>query len=144
MTTSPSTLNTAADPLIVAVGVLIEDQRVLLAQRRGDVHLARLWEFPGGKAEPGESIAEALRREFLEELDIQVLVSEPLMDLAHNYPEKSVLLRVHRVTHYRGDAHGREGQAVGWFRLEQLNELAFPDANWPILDYVRRELASSK
>ena len=72
----------------VAAGILIDQRgRVLLMQRLPGKHLAGLWEFPGGKLEPGETIEQALVRELDEELDIEVLGSEPLISLPWRYPE---------------------------------------------------------
>ena len=79
--------NTAADPqpVHVAVGVILDSsRRVLLTRRAADSHQGGLWEFPGGKVEPGESLAVALARELHEELGIRVRRSSPLLEVRHD------------------------------------------------------------
>ena len=97
----------------VAVAV-IQDAlgRVLLSRRPEQVHQGGLWEFPGGKLEQGESLSHALRREILEELGLQVMDHQPLIAITHHYPDRSVLLDVHRVTEYLGEPHGLEDQPL--------------------------------
>lgn len=118
----------------VAVGVLLDDQdRVLIARRPLHVHQGGLWEFPGGKVEPGEEIQRALQREFEEEVGITPLAAIPLLKIAHAYPDKSVLLDVWLFRDYSGTASGREGQAIEWRPLVDLRAADFPAANAPIL-----------
>ncbi len=89
----------------VAAGILIDDRdRVLLMQRLPGKHLAGLWEFPGGKLEPGETIDEALVRELDEELGIEVLASTPLISLPWRYPEKTVRLHLTEIDTAASDA----------------------------------------
>ncbi|MDQ2075097.1 Nudix family hydrolase [Marinimicrobium sp. ABcell2] len=118
----------------VAVGVL-EDElgRVLIARRPDHVHQGGLWEFPGGKVDPGETLDLALRRELWEELGIQVQATEPLIQIRHHYPDKSVLLDVHKITRFEGEPHGNEGQPVQWVKPHRLREYRFPAANVPII-----------
>lgn len=132
--------NTAPDILQVAVGVLIENGRVLVAKRLAGVHLAGHWEFPGGKIEPGESLEDAVKREFHEELNIQVFGVNSLMEISHKYPDQEVLLKVCRLDGFTGDLHGVEGQQVYWCNAVELEKLQFPPANSLILEYVAREL----
>lgn len=119
----------------VAVGV-IEDPRgdIMIARRPDTAHQGGLWEFPGGKVDPGESLEAALARELKEELDIEVLASEPLIEIHHDYPDKSVWLQVRRVTRFAGEARGNEGQPVRWVAPDRLSEYDFPAANRPILN----------
>ena len=120
--------------LHVAVAVIRDEQgRVLLSRRREGTHLAGLWEFPGGKVEPGESIDQALRREIHEETDLEVLAHRPLIGIRHHYPEKSVFLDTHLVTAWSGEAHGREGQEIVWCETTTLGKYALPEADKPIL-----------
>lgn len=114
---------------VVAAVIRQNDGRLLLAQRPAHKHQGGLWEFPGGKVENGESLAVALRRELAEELGLRVLSSRPLLTLDHDYPDLSVRLHFREVLAWQGEAHGREGQRVNWWRPEQLHQLAFPDAN---------------
>jgi 8-oxo-dGTP diphosphatase len=118
----------------VAVGV-IEDGtgRVLITRRREDAHQGGLWEFPGGKVEPGETVIEALRRELAEELGIGIASSEPLIRVPYDYPDKRVRLDVHRVQPTDQRAVAREGQAMRWVDPAELTGFAFPPANAPIV-----------
>lgn len=113
-----------------------EDQQVLLAKRLESAHQGGLWEFPGGKVETGETVSDALARELKEELDIDVLDSGPLIQIRHDYPDKSVLLDVWHVWRYAGDPRGVEGQVIEWVSKGALRERAFPAANVPILTAV--------
>ncbi len=121
-------------PIHVAVAV-IENARgeFLLARRPEHVHQGGLWEFPGGKVEPGEDIRAALDRELHEELGITARHARPLLRVRHDYPDKSVLLDVWRVTAMHGTPHGREGQTVVWVAPAELRRYQFPRANAPII-----------
>jgi 8-oxo-dGTP diphosphatase len=118
----------------VAVGILIDPQgRVLITRRAPQTHQGGLWEFPGGKVEPGETIVDALARELKEELGVTVLISEPFMTLDHDYGDQCVCLAVHRVTSWRGEPSGMEGQPLAWQQPKNLTDWPFPAANQPIL-----------
>lgn len=121
-------------PLQVAVGVVINrEDKVLVALRAAHRHQGGLWEFPGGKVEPGESIQAALTRELWEEFGIHITHARPLLRIPHTYPDRRVLLEVWRVTHYTGEPCGREGQAWRWMTPAELSTLSFPAANLPIV-----------
>jgi len=124
-----------ADGLIhVAAAALVDaDGRVLLARRHDDSHQGGLWEFPGGKLEERESIAEGLRRELHEELGVEVVSHRPLIRIAHHYPDRRVLLDVHRVDAWRGEPHGREGQPLAWVPKASLRDYPMPAADVPIV-----------
>jgi 8-oxo-dGTP diphosphatase len=99
----------------VAVAVLLRrDGRVLLAQRLPGTPYAGYWEFPGGKVEPGESIAHALARELDEELGIEVTRAAPWLTQRYVYPHAHVELSFFRVFAWRGEPTGRDGQAIAW------------------------------
>ena len=118
----------------MAVGILIDPQgRVLITRRAPQTHQGGLWEFPGGKVEPGETIVDALARELKEELGVTVLISEPFMTLEHDYGDQCVFLAVHRVTSWRGEPSGMEGQPLAWQQPKNLTGWPFPAANQPIL-----------
>lgn len=122
----------------VAVGVVIdESNHVLVSLRAKQAHQGGLWEFPGGKCEPGEAIEEALRRELEEELGIQVISDAPLCKIAHDYGDKRVLLEVRRVLSFAGEPKGREGQAVRWAAISSLETTQFPAANGPIIRRIQ-------
>lgn len=123
------------DPTVkVAVGVVRDEAgRVLVALRQSGQHLAGLWEFPGGKIEPGESCEQALHRELYEETGIQLVTSRSLIVIRHQYPQKTVELDVRLVESFTGTARGREGQQIRWVNAQDLPQLAFPEANRPIV-----------
>ncbi|MBA4502447.1 Nudix family hydrolase [Marinobacterium marinum] len=125
--------------LIHVAAAVIRDRsgRILIARRPDDKHQGGLWEFPGGKVEAGEPVADALARELKEELGIQVTSARPLIRIPHHYPDKSVLLDVWEVDDFKGEAHGAEGQPVCWVMPDVLDDYAFPAANTPILAAAR-------
>jgi len=125
-------------PIHVAVAVIQDDQgRVLLSRRPEGVHQGGLWEFPGGKLEEGEDLAQGLIREIREELGLRVISYRPLISVVHHYPDKSVKLDVHRVTDFVGTPHGREGQPLAWVAPDALTDYPMPAADGPIINAVR-------
>jgi 8-oxo-dGTP diphosphatase len=127
-----------AAPVHVAVAVLRDARgRVLITRRHADSHQGGLWEFPGGKVEPGEDLAAALRRELHEELGIAIGAHRPLLRVRHDYGDKRVLLDVHEVLGFEGEARSCEGQPLRWVEEQELEDFAFPAANEPILRAVR-------
>jgi 8-oxo-dGTP diphosphatase len=124
----------------VAAGIIADAAGAILITRRPDhAHQGGLWEFPGGKVEVDETVGAALQRELLEELGIIIQVAEPLFLVRHAYPDKTVLLDVWRVTAWRGEPHGREGQPLRWVSPAGLADFAFPAADRPIIAWLRRE-----
>ena len=122
------------DPVHVAVGVLRNDQgQVLISLRADEAHQGGLWEFPGGKVEPGESVELALSREFEEELGICVHSCTPFIQISHDYEDKSVLLDVWNVQSFSGVPRGREGQQIEWRAQSALCVDDFPRANARII-----------
>ncbi|MFK8042219.1 8-oxo-dGTP diphosphatase MutT [Congregibacter sp.] len=118
----------------VAVAVILGDhEQVLLTQRHANSHQGGLWEFPGGKLEPGESLSSALIRELREELGIEVSAHYALLQIEHDYGDKRVLLDVHCVTEFDGEPSPCEGQPMRWVDVTELGDYAFPQANEPIL-----------
>ncbi len=127
------------NPKVVHVAVAVifgADGRILVAKRPDDKHQGGLWEFPGGKVEEGEDVREALQRELQEEIAISVSEFTPLIQICHDYPDKSVLLDTWAVSGITGEARGNEGQPVQWVKPEELSMLQFPEANQPILDTI--------
>jgi len=123
-----------ANPAVdVAVGILADRGRVFITRRFSGSHQGGKWEFPGGKIEPGENAFSALKRELREELGVTVGQAVPFMQVRHAYPDREVFLDVWRITEYQGTPHGHEGQEARWIPCKDLPQLAFPEADWPIL-----------
>ena len=116
---------------VAAAAVFDDRQRVLICRRPPHAHQGGLWEFPGGKLEPGETIESALRRELREEVGINVISTRPLIRVHHDYPDRNVLLDVWRVERFSGRAAGHEGQPVRWVLPGELSRYRFPAANPP-------------
>jgi 8-oxo-dGTP diphosphatase len=118
----------------VAAGVILNSRReVLLALRPLNKHKGGLWEFPGGKVEPGETVQQALARELLEEVNLVVLESSQLLVVDYDYGDKLVKLEAWLVTSHVGIPQGSEGQEIMWARIDNLQSYAFPEANTPIV-----------
>ena len=121
---------------MVAV-ILNHRDEVLIALRKPLGHQGGLWEFPGGKREPGEPPLQALHREIREEVGLGLLASHPLCRVEHRYADKHVLLDVHLVGRYAGEPAGREGQRVEWRARRRLCAADFPAANARIVELLR-------
>lgn len=114
---------------IVVVAAVVEANDSFLVTRRPDgVHLAGMWEFPGGKIGPAESHADALTREMREELDAEVDVHDLVFETVHAYPERTVALYFYRCT-LRGQPRPLLGQQMRWVRRADLPSLGFPPAD---------------
>lgn len=137
--TGPARLNAAnglahdpRPPLHVVAGVVRDARgRVLLTQRTPDRELAGLWEFPGGKCEPGESPEAALARELREELGIDAVVGDALIRVPQCHAGRRLVLDVRCIERFSGEPHGREGQAIEWTPLAALRGYAVPPADRP-------------
>lgn len=123
---------------VVAAAITDVRGRLLLARRGNGRDLAGLWEFPGGKREPGESDEQALVRELREELDITVQVGAPLIQVPQEYPDKFLRLDVRRVTLWNGMPRGVEGQALAWVPLEKLQRYPMPPADQPVVAMLQQ------
>ncbi|HWE16385.1 MAG TPA: (deoxy)nucleoside triphosphate pyrophosphohydrolase [Hyphomicrobiaceae bacterium] len=123
------------DILLVAACALVDpDGRVLLARRPPGRPLAGLWEFPGGKVEPGETPEAALIRELKEELDIEVPAKclAPLSFASHSYPEFHLLMPLYVCRRWKGDIAPLQGQQLAWVRAQKLTDYAMPPADEPL------------
>jgi 8-oxo-dGTP diphosphatase len=125
----------------VAVGVILDaDRNILITRRAPDAHQGDLWEFPGGKVEAGETLTQALARELREELGIVIGRTSALLEVRHDYGDKSVLLDVHVVWEFSGEARPLEDQPMVWVAPAELGNYVFPAANEPIVKAVNRLL----
>ncbi len=119
----------------VAVAVIVgDDGRILIARRPDDKHMGGYWEFPGGKVEDSEDTRVALNRELKEELDIEAGHFQKLIEVRHDYPDKTVLLDTWRASELKGTPKGNEGQEIKWVEVAELPEINFPPANVPIVN----------
>lgn len=129
----------ASAPIDVAVGILMKaNGDILFARRPAGKPYAGYWEFPGGKVEAGESVADALKREFIEELGVEVVSAEPWCGVEHVYPHAHVRLHFHISRDWRGEPQSLEGQAFAWqgsVDLEPILPATIPLLEW--LDRVR-------
>ena len=125
--------------LVSAVVLVDADGRVLLAQRPEGKSMARLWEFPGGKVEPGESPEHALIRELQEELGINTWESclAPLTFASHGYDDFHLLMPLFACRKWEGTPQPREGQTLAWARPTQLRDYPMPPADIPLIPILR-------
>ena len=126
--------------LVAAAAILNSQGKLLIAKRPDDKHQGGLWEFPGGKVEPTESVEAALKRELKEEIGIEVLQCEPLVRIEHDYSDKSVVLDVWIVSSFSGEAVGLEGQPIEWINPADMDAFQFPEANLPIISALKARL----
>lgn len=118
----------------VAVGVIKRDHMIYLSKRHDSLHQGGKWEFPGGKKEADETIAQALSRELLEEVNIEVLNQRPLMVIEHDYGDKKVRLDVRVVDKFNGEPSPQESQQARWVKIADLAQYDFPAANVAIVE----------
>lgn len=130
-------------PVIVVAGVLFEEGRVLLTQRKKGAHLEGLWELPGGKIDPDEDPRDALVRELREELGIDVTVGAPIEVTSFRYPEKRVLLLFFEVTRTSTSPTARALDVADlvWATRADLDRLEFPAADIAVLARIRDRVA---
>lgn len=125
--------------LVAACALIDTDNRILLAQRPEGKTLAGLWEFPGGKLEPGETPEEALVRELSEELGITTKVAclAPLTFASHSYESFHLLMPLFVCRRYEGIPQGREGQRIKWVKPSALREYPMPPADEPLIPILQ-------
>jgi 8-oxo-dGTP diphosphatase len=124
-------------PIDVAVGILMRPNGdVLLGQRPAGKPYAGYWEFPGGKVERDESILDALKREFVEELGIAIVSAEPWCGVEHVYEHAHVRLHFYICRDWRGEPQSLEGQAFAW--QGQLSVAPLLPATIPLIEWLNR------
>jgi 8-oxo-dGTP diphosphatase len=128
---------------VVAVALVDRDNRVLVAQRPTGKSLAGLWEFPGGKIEPGETPETALARELAEELGIHVAESalHPLTFVSHAYANFHLVMLLFSCRDWNGTPVGQQGQPLRWEKPDALSALPMPPADVPLLAAIKAFVA---
>ncbi len=125
--------------LVSAVALIDPDGRVLLTQRPEGKSMAGLWEFPGGKVEPGETPEACLIRELHEEIGIDTWESclAPLTFASHGYEDFHLLMPLFACRKWSGIASGREGQQLAWVKPNRLRDYPMPAADVPLIPILR-------
>lgn len=125
--------------LVAAVALIDRDGRVLLAQRPEGKSMAGLWEFPGGKVEPGETPEACLIRELHEELGIDTWASclAPLTFASHTYPDFHLLMPLFACRKWQGIPQGKEGQSLSWAAPNRLRDYPMPPADIPLIPILQ-------
>ena len=123
---------------VVACALIDTDNRVLIAQRPEGKQLAGLWDFPGGKLEPGERPEQTLIRELQEEIGITVKEAclAPLTFASHAYDDFHLLMPLYICRRWEGDVIAREGQHLAWVRANKLRDYPMPAADIPLIPHL--------
>ncbi|KRA98140.1 NTP pyrophosphohydrolase [Devosia sp. Root685] len=121
--------------LVVACALIDTDRRVLIAQRPEGKHMANMWEFPGGKVEPGETPEAAIIRELREELDVETKEAclAPLSFASHTYEHMHLLMPLYVCRRWQGTPIAKEHQALKWVRPQALRDYPMPPADEPLI-----------
>lgn len=133
-------MNTITTPPHKIIGVAViwnDQQQILIDRRRPEGVMGGLWEFPGGKIEPGETVEECIQREIQEELGILIEVGERLITIDHTYTHLRVTLTVHHCRLLKGIPQPLECAEVRWVSLDELDQFTFPEANSEIIAALR-------
>ncbi|NES85088.1 MAG: 8-oxo-dGTP diphosphatase MutT [Moorea sp. SIO2B7] len=125
----------------IGVGVIRNDQGLILIDRRpADGLLGGLWEFPGGKIEPNETVQDCIKREILEELAIEIEVGDHLITVNHAYSQFQITLFVHYCRYLGGEPQLIECDEIRWVTLEEIDQFTFPTANTQIIAALRQQI----
>jgi mutator protein MutT len=122
----------------VVAAVIQKNGKILITQRPDDVHLARLWEFPGGKVEAGESLERALQREIREELGVGIVVGDEFYTVEHEYPEKTVRLHFFNCEVRDGEPAALGVADLRWVSPGELPQFEFPPADKELIEKLQR------
>ncbi len=128
------------------IGVAViwnENHQVLIDRRLQHGLLGGMWEFPGGKIEPGETVEECIRREILEELDIVIEVGDRLIEIEHVYSHFRVTLNVYHCSHLSGEPKPIECDEIRWVTLDEIDQYPFPKANEKIIAALKQKVQSN-
>src|SRR5271170_6437119 len=124
----------------VSAALIFRHGKLLITQRHAKSHLGGLWEFPGGKREPGETFEQCLVREIREELGVQISVGKLFEEIAHDYPEKSVHLKFFICELLSGEPQPLDCAAVKWIEKAELANFEFPAADAQLLEKLKASL----
>ena len=127
--------------IVVLAAIIERDGRFLLTRRLKGTHLADLWEFPGGKCEPGETHDACLRRELLEELGVASEIGEEILVTEHSYPERTVRLHFRRCQ-LQDEPRPLLGQAMRWASRDELTSIDFPAADRELIELLTSSSSS--
>lgn len=126
-------------PIVVVLAAIVErDGRLLVTRRLEGTHLAGLWEFPGGKCDPGETHEACLARELLEELGVASNIGPEMLTVEHAYPERTVRLHF-RSCQIAGEPKPLLGQEIRWIDRMNLTSLRFPEADRELIELLSRQ-----
>ena len=124
---------------IIGVAVIWNNKgEILIDRRRQKGVMGGLWEFPGGKIEPGETLEQCIKREIYEELGINIEVGDRLITIDHTYIHLRVTLTVHHCRHLAGVPQPLECDEVRWVSVDELDQFAFPEANTQIITALQQ------
>lgn len=126
------------EPIAVAAGILVRDERILICQRHHAEAYPLQWEFPGGKLQPGESPEAALRRELEEELDVEATAGPEVFRLRHRYPDRYVEVIFFRVDSFRGEPRNRVFESIAWVTRHELASYEFLEADRELVRRIAR------
>ena len=121
----------------VSAALIFRDRKLLITQRHAKSHLGGLWEFPGGKREPGETFEQCLVREIREELGVEISVGELFEEISHDYPEKSVRLKFFTCKLLSGEPEPLDCADVKWVTKMELADFEFPAADVQLLQKLK-------
>ncbi|MBN2059341.1 MAG: 8-oxo-dGTP diphosphatase MutT [Deltaproteobacteria bacterium] len=120
----------------VAAGLICSEGRILIARRPEGSHLAGLWEFPGGKQEPNETLEECLEREIREELGMIIKAGKCIMTVLHEYELKKISLHIFDCLSDPGNPKALECQEIQWVKPVELNSYQFPPPDQKFLEFL--------
>ena len=123
-------------PMTIALALILHPANgtVLIARRKGDAHLPDVWEFPGGKCDPGETPEQCAIREAREETGLEVVILEAWLPLTHIYPDRTVMLHPFLCRAGSGDARPLGSRQVAWVKPVDLDGYPFPEANKALIE----------
>ena len=120
----------------VAAALIFNGKKLLITKRPKGSHLEGMWEFPGGKQEPHETLPSCLEREIREELGVDIIVDRPILTVQHEYESRIIILHFFECSILRGSPKGLDGQEIMWIAPADLHGYTFPPPDKKILEYL--------